>query len=114
MPETHTPKNKSVTPPAATSGPEYEAANTSFTLGVLSLALVFIPFVGVILAALGLGLGLRALRTTGKTEDGYVYVRFTPMAQAHPRLRKGIILSIIGFAIPVLVLFVLMFGSLFR
>jgi len=113
MPETNKLKNKQATPAVATSGPEYEAATTSFTLGILSLALVFVPFVGVVLAALGLGLGLRALRKTGKTEDGYVYVRFTPLALAHPRLRTGIILSIIGFAIPVVVLFALSYGSFF-
>lgn len=93
---------------------EYEQATVPYTLGILSLALVFIPFVGVILAALGLGLGLRSLRKISKTADGYVTVRLTPLSQAHPRLRKGIIMSIIGFAIPVLVLFVLMFASLFR
>ena len=113
MPEINNSKNKQVTPVVATSGPEYEAATTSFTLGILSLALVFVPFVGIILAALGLGLGLRGLRKIDKTEDGYIYIRFTPMAQAHPRLRKGIILSIIGCAIPVVVLFVLMFKTLF-
>lgn len=107
MPTTHTTPKQPPVP--SLDEKDYSAP---FTLGLLSLILVFVPFVGLTLATIGLALSVRGFRTIGRNDQGYPVVTHIPWAKAPSRLKTSLVLSCIGFGLPFLVLFVI--GAIMR
>jgi len=85
-------------------------SKATFTLGILSIVLGIIPFVGLALAVAGTALGIRGVRKYEKTPEGNLIVVHVPWARVDTQHRVGLILSVIGIFLGA---FVTVFGAYF-
>jgi len=92
MPEQHKPV--AVTEIQSTEPDQQTTA--ALVLGILSLVLILVPFIGFTLGLIGLVLAIRKFRKIVYTEDGYRGVFFLNWSKASGQLKAAFITSMLG------------------